>query len=164
MLDVRPVWISCRCLKRLSRARPRPLSSSPCVRTPSRVDFPESTFPSTATRRSKNCLDPKQQDGGEGQYFILDIEMKHFWSRLSSGQTWRYLEDRISPADHQEPFERALLQFFECFCPSRNPPPSLGGEWCQLRLWTEREKRDLIRQMTTNNTLRSKEPHQNVSC
>ena len=58
MLDVRPVWISCRCLKRLSRALPRPLSSSPCVRTPNRVDFPESTFPSTATRRSKNCLRP----------------------------------------------------------------------------------------------------------
>lgn len=54
MLEVRPVWISCRCLKRFSRARPRPLSNSPCVRTPSRVDFPESTFPSTATRRSRN--------------------------------------------------------------------------------------------------------------
>lgn len=55
MLEVLPVWISCRCLNRLRRARPRPLSSSPCVRTPSRVDFPESTFPRTATRRSRNC-------------------------------------------------------------------------------------------------------------
>lgn len=54
MLDVLPDWISCRCRNRLRRARPRPLSSSPCVRTPNRVDFPESTFPSTATRRSKN--------------------------------------------------------------------------------------------------------------
>lgn len=55
MLEVRPVWISCRCLKRLSLALPRPLSSSPCVKTPNRVDLPESTLPSTATRRSKNC-------------------------------------------------------------------------------------------------------------
>lgn len=54
MLDVLPDWISWRCRKRLRRALPRPLSSSPCVRTPNRVDFPESTFPSTATRRSKN--------------------------------------------------------------------------------------------------------------
>ena len=54
MLEVRPVWISCRCLKRLSLALPRPLSSSPCVKTPNRVDLPESTLPSTATRRSKN--------------------------------------------------------------------------------------------------------------
>lgn len=76
MLDVRPVWISCRCLKRLSRARPRPLSSSPCVRTPSRVDFPESTFPSTATRRSKNFLDPQQQDGGEGKRLTSFIRTK----------------------------------------------------------------------------------------
>ena len=54
MLEVRPVWISWRCLKRLSLARPRPLSSSPCVKTPSNVDFPESTLPKTATRRSRN--------------------------------------------------------------------------------------------------------------
>lgn len=54
MLDVRPVWISCKCLKRLSLALPRPLSSSPWVKTPSRVDLPESTLPRTATRRSKN--------------------------------------------------------------------------------------------------------------
>lgn len=56
MLDVRPVWISWRCLKRLSLALPRPLSSSPCVKTPSRVDLPESTLPITATRRSRNCM------------------------------------------------------------------------------------------------------------
>lgn len=55
MLEVRPVWISCRCLKRLSRVLPRPLSSSPCVKTPNRVDLPASTLPRTATRRSKNC-------------------------------------------------------------------------------------------------------------
>lgn len=55
MLEVRPVWISCKCLKRLSLALPRPLSSSPCVKTPNRVDLPESTLPKTATRRSKNC-------------------------------------------------------------------------------------------------------------
>lgn len=54
MLDVLPDWISWRCRKRLRRALPRPLSSSPCVRTPKSVDFPESTFPRTATRRSKN--------------------------------------------------------------------------------------------------------------
>lgn len=54
MLDVLPDWISWRCRKRLRRALPRPLSSSPCVRTPNSVDFPESTFPRTATRRSKN--------------------------------------------------------------------------------------------------------------
>lgn len=55
MLDVRPDWISWRCLKRFSLALPRPLSSSPCVKTPNRVDFPESTLPSTATRKSRNC-------------------------------------------------------------------------------------------------------------
>lgn len=54
MLDVRPVWISCKCLKRLSLALPRPLSSSPWVKTPNRVDLPESTLPRTATRRSRN--------------------------------------------------------------------------------------------------------------
>lgn len=62
MLDVLPVWISWRCLKRLRRARPRPLSSSPCVSTPNSVDFPESTFPSTATRRSKNCSHTHTRD------------------------------------------------------------------------------------------------------
>lgn len=56
ILEVRPDWISWRCLKRLSRALPRPLSSSPWVSTPSNVDLPESTFPSTATRRSKNYV------------------------------------------------------------------------------------------------------------
>lgn len=65
MLDVRPVWISCRCLKRFSLVLPRPLSSSPCVKTPNRVDLPESTLPSTATRKSKNCReDTEENEGG----------------------------------------------------------------------------------------------------
>lgn len=62
MLDVRPVWISCKCLKRLSLALPRPLSSSPCVKTPNRVDLPESTLPRTATRRSRNWRGEKTTD------------------------------------------------------------------------------------------------------
>lgn len=47
----------------MSRARPRPLSSSPWVKTPSKVDFPESTFPRTATRRSRNC-----EECGRGEF------------------------------------------------------------------------------------------------
>ena len=55
MEEVRPDWISWRCRKRLRRAHPRPLSSSPCVSTPSSVDLPASTLPRTARRRSMNC-------------------------------------------------------------------------------------------------------------
>ena len=50
--EVRPVSASCLCLNSLWRARPRPLSSSPWVKTPSKVDFPASTFPTTAQRIS----------------------------------------------------------------------------------------------------------------
>jgi hypothetical protein len=39
----------------LSRARPRPLSSWPCVNTPSSVDLPASALPITATRTSMLC-------------------------------------------------------------------------------------------------------------
>lgn len=46
---VRPVSISCLCRNSLCRACPLPLSSSPCVNTPSRVDLPASTLPTTAT-------------------------------------------------------------------------------------------------------------------
>lgn len=48
-LLVRPLSISCLCLKSFWRAKPLPLSSSPCVSTPSRVLLPASTFPTTAT-------------------------------------------------------------------------------------------------------------------
>ena len=54
ILDVLPLWISWRCRKRFNRARPRPLSNSSCVKTPSRVLFPASTFPNTASRMSIN--------------------------------------------------------------------------------------------------------------
>lgn len=52
---------SCSCLWRNSfiRASPRPLSSSPWVNTPSKVDFPASTFPTTAILQNINktrCL------------------------------------------------------------------------------------------------------------
>ncbi len=50
-LLVRPLSISCLCLKSFCRAKPRPLSSSPWVSTPSRVLLPASTFPTTATLR-----------------------------------------------------------------------------------------------------------------
>lgn len=53
--EVLPVWISCRWRNKFSLARPLPLSSSPWVRTPSNVDLPASTFPSTASLRSINC-------------------------------------------------------------------------------------------------------------
>lgn len=79
MLEVRPVWISWRCLKRLSLALPRPLSSSPCVKTPNKVDFPESTFPSTATRRSKNYRKhTKQKDALE--VWKIKKQKRHFLS------------------------------------------------------------------------------------
>ena len=48
-LLVRPDSISCLCRNSFWRAYPRPLSSSACVRTPSRVLLPASTFPTTAT-------------------------------------------------------------------------------------------------------------------
>lgn len=48
-LLVRPDSISCLCRNSFCRAKPRPLSSSPCVSTPSRVLFPASTLPTTAT-------------------------------------------------------------------------------------------------------------------
>ena len=54
ILDVRPDWISWRWRNKLSRARPRPLSNSPWVRTPRTVLLPASTLPSTASRRSIN--------------------------------------------------------------------------------------------------------------
>lgn len=57
MLDVLPDWISCRWRNKLSRALPRPLSSSPWVKTPRIVLFPTSTFPRTARRRSMNWND-----------------------------------------------------------------------------------------------------------
>ena len=60
ILDVLPVWISCRCLKRFNLALPRPLSNSSCVKTPSNVLFPASTFPSTASRMSMNWKDINQ--------------------------------------------------------------------------------------------------------
>lgn len=51
-LLVRPLSTSCLCLKRLTRALPRPSSSPPRVRTPSVVDLPASTLPRTAMRSS----------------------------------------------------------------------------------------------------------------
>eukprot|EP00053_Salpingoeca_punica_P017183 m.164586 g.164586 ORF g.164586 m.164586 type:complete len:380 (-) comp17140_c0_seq2:260-1399(-) len=53
MLDVRPVSSSCLWRKIIWRERPRPLSSSPCVSTPSSVLLPESTLPQTAMRSSR---------------------------------------------------------------------------------------------------------------
>ena len=53
--DVLPDWISCKWRNRLSRALPRPLSSSPWVSTPRRVLLPASMFPRTANRMSRNC-------------------------------------------------------------------------------------------------------------
>ena len=55
ILDVLPDWISCTCLNRFKRALPLPLSSSPWASTPTSVDFPQSTLPSTAILRSRNC-------------------------------------------------------------------------------------------------------------
>ncbi|CAN8007641.1 unnamed protein product [Ixodes pacificus] len=48
-LEVRPDSTSCLCRNSFCRARPRPLSSSPWVSTPSRVLLPASTLPTTAT-------------------------------------------------------------------------------------------------------------------
>ena len=48
-LLVLPDSNSCLCRNNFWRARPRPLSRSPCVNTPSKVLFPASTFPTTAT-------------------------------------------------------------------------------------------------------------------
>mmetsp|Transcript_25979 Transcript_25979/g.68170 ORF Transcript_25979/g.68170 Transcript_25979/m.68170 type:complete len:378 (+) Transcript_25979:517-1650(+) len=50
--EVRPDSASCACRNSLCRLFPRPLSSSPCVSTPSRVLLPASTLPHTATRIS----------------------------------------------------------------------------------------------------------------
>lgn len=52
-LLVLPLSISCLCLKSFWRAKPLPLSSSPCVNTPSRVLLPASTLPTTATLREQ---------------------------------------------------------------------------------------------------------------
>jgi hypothetical protein len=54
MLDVWPLWISWRCLNKFSLDRPRPLSISPCVKTPTRVLFPASTWPKTVIHISIN--------------------------------------------------------------------------------------------------------------
>lgn len=51
---VRPLSISCLCRNRRCRAWPRPLSSSPCVRTPNKVDLPASTLPTTATLKERS--------------------------------------------------------------------------------------------------------------
>mmetsp|Transcript_22624 Transcript_22624/g.89810 ORF Transcript_22624/g.89810 Transcript_22624/m.89810 type:complete len:243 (+) Transcript_22624:1488-2216(+) len=50
--EVRPFDCSCLCLKTSERAAPRPSSRPPEVRTPMRVDLPESTLPIMATRTS----------------------------------------------------------------------------------------------------------------
>lgn len=52
-LLVRPDSISCLCRKSFWRANPLPLSSSPCVNTPSKVLLPASTLPTTATLHRK---------------------------------------------------------------------------------------------------------------
>merc|ERR1719209_1751177 len=52
---VLPDWISCKWRNIFSLAAPRPLSSSPCVKTPSKVDFPTSADPRTQTLRSMAC-------------------------------------------------------------------------------------------------------------
>ncbi|TNN37026.1 hypothetical protein EYF80_052814 [Liparis tanakae] len=96
MLEVRPVWISCRCLKRLSLARPRPLSSSPCVSTPSRVDFPESTLPSTATRRSRNCPSPEEHMTEESGRYVTDVV-----TAARQGRPERGLHVGLRQADQQ---------------------------------------------------------------
>lgn len=54
-LLVRPLSSSCLCRKRLTRARPRPSSRPPRVSTPSVVDLPASTLPTTAMRSSGRC-------------------------------------------------------------------------------------------------------------
>ena len=51
-LDVRPLSISCLWRNNDTRARPRPSSRAPRVRTPNVVDLPLSTFPTTAQRTS----------------------------------------------------------------------------------------------------------------
>lgn len=53
---VLPVSASCLCRNSRLRACPLPLSSSPCVNTPSRVDLPASTLPTTATLKTFTCL------------------------------------------------------------------------------------------------------------
>lgn len=50
---VLPDSISCLCLNNFCLEWPLPLSSSPWVNTPNKVDLPASTFPTTATRISK---------------------------------------------------------------------------------------------------------------
>lgn len=55
---VLPDSISCLCLNSFCLACPLPLSSSACVRTPNSVDFPASTFPTTATRISRKSAKP----------------------------------------------------------------------------------------------------------
>lgn len=97
MLEVRPVWISCRCLKRLSLARPRPLSSSPWVRTPRRVDFPESTLPSTATRRSKNCWQSKNPHHRTGSNIQILSYRSHFVMLVV---LFHQAEQNFSPFSH----------------------------------------------------------------
>mmetsp|Transcript_34842 Transcript_34842/g.64079 ORF Transcript_34842/g.64079 Transcript_34842/m.64079 type:complete len:284 (+) Transcript_34842:643-1494(+) len=49
-VEVRPLSISCRCFMMDVREDPRPSSRKEVVRVPMRVDFPASTFPTTATR------------------------------------------------------------------------------------------------------------------
>mmetsp|Transcript_24186 Transcript_24186/g.65512 ORF Transcript_24186/g.65512 Transcript_24186/m.65512 type:complete len:384 (+) Transcript_24186:1893-3044(+) len=51
MDEVRPDSASCLCLRTLSLADPRPLSSAPPTSTPTSVDLPASTLPMTAHRR-----------------------------------------------------------------------------------------------------------------
>lgn len=53
--DVRPLWTSCKCRNKFKRDFPRPLSISPWVNTPRRVDLPASAQPKTAILRSINC-------------------------------------------------------------------------------------------------------------
>ena len=50
---VLPVSISCLCRKTFALALPLPLSKTPFVKTPNKVDFPESTFPTVVMRNSK---------------------------------------------------------------------------------------------------------------
>lgn len=72
--DVLPDCTSWRCRNMFSRARPRPLSSWPCVNTPSSVDLPASALPITATRTSMLCW-------SSGTY-IKNVELP-YWNTVS---------------------------------------------------------------------------------
>ena len=85
-LLVLPDSISCLCRKSFCRAWPRPLSNSTWVKTPSRVLFPASTFPTTATLGRERFRLRWQSVANETEFYWLVKVSSNRGSNVTVGQ------------------------------------------------------------------------------